>query len=75
MLVVRLDGSVPVKYGLRLKTGDKYKHLREALAELVGIDLAQLLLIELFAGTVRVSRLLSAVLLAVNDLRNAEPSQ
>jgi ubiquitin carboxyl-terminal hydrolase 6/32 len=53
VIVIRLDGSVPVRYGLRLKTGDNYRQLREMLSGLSGLDLSQLLLLELFAGTVR----------------------
>ena len=54
VLVICLDGNVPVKYGLKLKTGDKYRQLKEALSHLSGLDVAQLYLVELFMGTVRV---------------------
>lgn len=36
-LVIRLDGSVPVKYGLRLNNDEKYGALKNALSSLCGI--------------------------------------
>ncbi|XP_071486831.1 ubiquitin carboxyl-terminal hydrolase 32-like [Diadema antillarum] len=53
IVVVRLDGSVPVKYGLRLNTDDKYKSLKKQLAELCDLTADQLVLAEIGGAMVR----------------------
>lgn len=35
--VIKLDGSVPIKYGLRLNNDEKYGALKNALSTLCGI--------------------------------------
>lgn len=37
LIVVKLDGSVPIKYGLRLNNDEKYGGLKTALSSLCGI--------------------------------------
>ncbi|XP_030848149.1 ubiquitin carboxyl-terminal hydrolase 32 isoform X3 [Strongylocentrotus purpuratus] len=53
IVVVRLDGSVPVKYGLRLNTDDKYKSLKKQLADLCDMGSDQLVLAEIGGAMVR----------------------
>lgn len=53
IIVVRLDGSVPLKYGLRLNLDDKYKTLKRELAELCDLSAEQLLLVEIAGAMVR----------------------
>ena len=46
IMVLRLDGSVPVKYGLRMSIDDRYSALKEALSKLCGLAPNELLLVE-----------------------------
>ena len=46
IMVLRLDGSVPVKYGLRMSIDDRYCALKEALSKLCGLAPNELLLVE-----------------------------
>ena len=55
--VVRLDGSQPVRYGLKLEVDDKYRALLVALSRLTGIKKSNLLLVEIFGAMIRVSLL------------------
>ncbi|KAK7088275.1 hypothetical protein V1264_022210 [Littorina saxatilis] len=55
ILVNRLDGSVPIKYGLRLNMDEKYKTLKQELSSLSGIPADQLLLVEILGPIVKVS--------------------
>ncbi|KAK7480047.1 hypothetical protein BaRGS_00028684 [Batillaria attramentaria] len=55
ILVNRLDGSVPVKYGLRLNMDEKYKALKRELCTLSGIPADQLLIVEIMGPIVKVS--------------------
>ena len=50
-----LDGSVPVKYGVRLNMDEKYKVLKKALSELTDIPTNQILLVEILGPVVKVS--------------------
>ena len=52
LLVVRLNGSQPVRYSLKLELDAKYRLLREELAQLSGIY--RMLLVDVFGGIVRV---------------------
>lgn len=52
--VVRIDGSVPLKYGLRLNLDDKYRTLKRELAELCNLSAEQLLLVEIAGAMVKV---------------------
>jgi len=53
--VMRLDGSVPVKYGLRLNMDEKYKGLKRELASLSNIPTEQILLVEIVGPVVKVT--------------------
>lgn len=53
ILVNRLDGSTPVKYGLRLNMDEKYKALKQELSTLSGIPADQLLLVEIVGPIVK----------------------
>ena len=53
--VMRLDGSTPTKYGLRLNMDEKYKGLKKQLSQLTGIPMPQILLVEILGALVRVS--------------------
>ncbi len=53
-LVVTLDGSVPIKYGLLLNTDDNYKILKKQLAKLCCLAPAQLLMAELIGASIKV---------------------
>lgn len=53
--VNRLNGSVPVKYGLRLNMDEKYKALKRELSLLSGIPAEQLLLVEIQGPIVKVN--------------------
>ena len=53
-LVLKLDGSTPVKYGIRLNPDNKYRALKKQLSGFSGLDPSQLLLVEVFAALIRV---------------------
>ncbi|XP_072043615.1 ubiquitin carboxyl-terminal hydrolase 32-like isoform X1 [Amphiura filiformis] len=53
IVVVRLDGTVPIKYGLRLNMDDKYKVFKKQLGDLCGLTPEQLLLVEVGGAMVR----------------------
>ncbi|XP_071850144.1 ubiquitin carboxyl-terminal hydrolase 32-like isoform X3 [Apostichopus japonicus] len=53
IIVVRIDGSVPLKYGLRLNLDDKYRTLKRELAELCNLSAEQLLLVEIAGAMVK----------------------
>ncbi|KAL8573322.1 hypothetical protein ACOMHN_032784 [Nucella lapillus] len=55
ILVNRLDGSTPVKYGLRLNMDEKYKTLKQELSTLAAIPADQLLLVEILGPIVKVT--------------------
>ena len=55
VLVVTLDGSVPIKYGLLLNTDDNYKKLKKQLAKLCCLTPAQLLMAELIGASIKVN--------------------
>ena len=52
--VVRLDGTTPVRYGLKLEVDDKYRALLTALSQLTGIKRSNLILVEIYGAMVRV---------------------
>ena len=52
--VVRLDGSQPVRYGLKLEMDDKYRSLKQSLSDLCGISGSRLLLVEVYGAMIRV---------------------
>lgn len=53
VIMVRLNGETPVKYGLRLSMEDKYHQVRTYLAELCDIQPDNLLLVEIFAANIK----------------------
>ncbi|KAH9383808.1 hypothetical protein HPB48_025578 [Haemaphysalis longicornis] len=53
VVVVRLDGSVPVRYGLQLNPDERYASLKQQLAPLCGLCPQQLLLAEVWGAVVR----------------------
>ena len=53
--VMKLDGTVPIKYGVRLNMDEKYKMLKKALSELTDIPTNQILLVEILGPVVKVS--------------------
>ncbi|XP_039429605.1 ubiquitin carboxyl-terminal hydrolase 32 isoform X3 [Culex pipiens pallens] len=53
VLVSLLDGSVPVKYGLRLNSEQKYWDLKKALGEMCGLEPELLLICELSNSQIR----------------------
>ncbi|XP_028419298.1 ubiquitin carboxyl-terminal hydrolase 32-like, partial [Dendronephthya gigantea] len=52
-IVVTLDGSVPIKYGLLLNTDDNYKMLKKQLAKLCSLTPSQLLMAELLGASIK----------------------
>ena len=54
--VVRLDGTQPVRYGLKVDMDEKYRALKEGLADLCGLATSSLMLVEVFGALVRVRR-------------------
>ncbi|BFZ19073.1 hypothetical protein BsWGS_22113 [Bradybaena similaris] len=46
VIVQKLDGSVPVKYGLRLNMDEKYKTLKREVVKLANIPVEELLIVE-----------------------------
>ena len=53
-VVVRLDGSQPVRYGIKVEVDDKYRSLKQSLANLCGVPSSKLLLVEICGSVVRV---------------------
>ena len=53
--MVLLDGSQPMRYGLKLELDDKYRQLKRALSELCGLESDRMLLVEVYGGVIRVS--------------------
>ena len=53
-IVIRLDGSQPVRYGIKVEVDDKYRSLKQSLSELCGIPSSKLLLVEISGSVIRV---------------------
>lgn len=53
IIVIRLDGSVPVKYGLRLNMDEKYRALKRELSSLTTVPAEQILLVEIVGPVVK----------------------
>ncbi|XP_023716699.1 ubiquitin carboxyl-terminal hydrolase 32 isoform X2 [Cryptotermes secundus] len=53
VIVIRLDGSVPVKYGLRLNMDEKYSSVKSALSSLCGVPAHLLRLAEVTAAQIK----------------------
>jgi len=54
LAVVRLDGSQPVRYGLKLEMDDKYRSLKQSVADRCGITGSRLLLVEVYGAMIMV---------------------
>ena len=54
-VVMRLDGSIPIKYGLRLNVDEKYKALKKHISILTSLPVTQILLSEVLGAVVKVS--------------------
>ena len=52
--MIWLDGSVPIKYGLRLNMDEKYKTLKKELGKLADISANQILFVEITGSLVKV---------------------
>ena len=52
--VIRLDGSTPVRYGLRLNVDEKYAGLKSLLSELCHLKPEQILLVEIHLSCIKV---------------------
>ncbi|XP_063220318.1 ubiquitin carboxyl-terminal hydrolase 32 isoform X2 [Bacillus rossius redtenbacheri] len=53
VIVIRLDGSVPVKYGLRLNVDENHRMLKNALSALCGIPVHQLCIAEVSGAQIK----------------------
>ncbi|XP_053671807.1 ubiquitin carboxyl-terminal hydrolase 32 [Anopheles nili] len=53
VLVMLLDGSVPIKYGLRMNSDSKYWDLKKNLCEMCGLEPDQMLICELSNSQIR----------------------
>nr|XP_055222916.1 ubiquitin carboxyl-terminal hydrolase 6-like isoform X2 [Gorilla gorilla gorilla] len=51
--VIKLDGSTPVRYGLRLNTDEKYTGLKKQLSDLCGLNSEQILLAEVHGSNIK----------------------
>lgn len=54
LAVVKLDGSVPVKYGMRLNMDSKYSAVKEHLSQLTGLPVCKLVLAEVASAQLKV---------------------
>lgn len=52
--VIKLDGSTPVRYGLRLNMDEKYTGLKKQLSELCSLKPEQILLAEVHTSNIKV---------------------
>lgn len=52
--VMKLDGSQPVRYGIKLELDDKYRRLKEIISDLCGLPPASLRLAEVYGAMVKV---------------------
>lgn len=53
-VVIKLDGSTPVRYGLRLNMDEKYTGLKKQLSELCSLTPEQILLTEVHSSNIKV---------------------
>lgn len=54
ILVIKLDGTVPVKYGLRMNADDKHSVVKSKLSSLSGITANNLKLAEIIGAQIKV---------------------
>ena len=52
---MRLDGTQPVRYGIKMELDDKYRRLKDMVSDLCGIPSANLRLAEVYGAMVKVS--------------------
>lgn len=52
--VIKLDGTTPVRYGLRLNMDEKYTGLKKQLSELCSLKPEQILLAEVHTSNIKV---------------------
>ncbi len=67
--VVLLDGSQPMRYGLKLALDDKYRQLKTRLSTLCGLESGNILLVEVYAGVLRVSQAATILLKKLTKIR------
>ena len=65
---MRLDGSQPVRYGLKLEVDQKYRALLSSLSRMAGIRKSNLLLVEMHGAMIRVSLCKSMCIISSHDL-------
>ena len=53
---MRLDGSQPVRYGVKLQLDDKYRRLKDMVSEVCGVASSNLRLAEVYGAMVKVHR-------------------
>lgn len=53
-VVIKLEGSTPVRYGLRLNMDEKYTGLKKQLSELCSLKPEQILLAEVHSSNIKV---------------------
>ncbi|XP_044285771.1 ubiquitin carboxyl-terminal hydrolase 32 isoform X2 [Varanus komodoensis] len=53
IIVMKLDGSTPVRYGLRLNMDEKYTGLKKHLSDLCGLKPEQILLAEVHSSNIK----------------------
>lgn len=53
--MIKLDGTVPVKYGLRMNADDKHSVVKSKLSSLSGISANNLKLAEIIGAQIKVS--------------------
>lgn len=53
--MIKLDGTVPVKYGLRMNADDKHSVVKSKLSMLSGISANNLKLAEIIGAQIKVS--------------------
>ena len=51
---MRLDGSQPIRYGIKMELDDKYRRLKEIVSELCGIPSSNLRLAEVYGAMLKV---------------------
>ena len=52
---MRLEGSQPVRYGIKMELDDKYRRLKEMVSDLCGVPPSNLRLAEVYGAMVKVS--------------------
>ena len=66
---MRLDGSQPVRYGIKMELDDKYRRLKEMVSELCAIPSSNLRLAEVYGAMVKVRvHVCSSCLYCIDEL-------